>query len=471
MSYRDETRPGLTATCGRLLAWGALVSLLALPPGRTAAAEDGGHGREAGADRALRLLTLVPIPVSTMNNTAGAMYSFDISYVNQSTQTYYLADRSNKTVDVVDARTGQFITQIQGGFKGFTPCPVQPAGANDCAGPNGVVAAFPFLFVTDGGSRVVSFDLRTNPPSIISDVRTSASDPKRADELAYDPQHGLLLVVNNADTPPFATLIKVDKNTGKLTVGTQIPFDAAHLPNGATATNGAEQPVWDPGTGKFYLSIPEINGDGMSNLHGAVARISITGTVEALYPIDHCGPAGLALGPNEDLFVGCNTVFDTQGNVWNTNGAVPAAPRDVIIDAKSGRIDATVLGVGAGDEVTFNPGDGNYYATGSGSPARPLPANAAKGTTPAGVVDARDQRLLQLFPTYNVPALPGPLGVQTGPNAHPAGTSHSIAANSHNNLVFVPLPANNAIISPDGNQNCLTGCIGIFGHPDEDSRH
>ena len=58
MSYRDETRPGLTATCGRLLAWGALVSLLALPPGRTAAAEDGGHGREAGADRALRLLTL-----------------------------------------------------------------------------------------------------------------------------------------------------------------------------------------------------------------------------------------------------------------------------------------------------------------------------------------------------------------------------------------------------------------------------
>jgi hypothetical protein len=77
---------------------------------------------------------------------------------------------------------------------------------------------------------------------------------------------------------------------------------------------------------------------------------------------------------------------------------------------------------------------------------------------------------VQLFPTYNVPMVTVG-GLQTGPNAHPAGTSHSIAANSHNNLVFVPMPATNAIISPDGMQNCLTGCIAIFGHPDEDSRH
>src|ERR1041385_8430922 len=48
-------------------------------------------GQEAGADRSLRLLTLVPVPVSTLNNTAGAMYSFDISFVDQQTQTYFLA--------------------------------------------------------------------------------------------------------------------------------------------------------------------------------------------------------------------------------------------------------------------------------------------------------------------------------------------------------------------------------------------
>src|SRR6266480_5524517 len=167
-------------------------------------------GQEAGADRSLRLLTLVPVPVSTLNTTAGAMYSFDISFVDQTTQTYYLADRSNKAVDVVDARTGQFLTQIFANFKGFTPCS-PPAGANDCAGPNGVVAAFPWLFVTDGGSRVVSFDLRTTPPTKVGDVTTSSS-PKRADELAYDPQHGILLVINNADTPPFGRLISVNQS-------------------------------------------------------------------------------------------------------------------------------------------------------------------------------------------------------------------------------------------------------------------
>ena len=217
----------------------ALVSLLLLPWGQVAVADDDhGGGRKPDADRALRLLTLVPVPVpvSGQNTTAGAMYSFDISYVDQKTQTYYLADRSNKSVDVVDAATGQFLAQIFGNFKGFTPCSSQ-AGANDCAGPNGVVAAFPWLFVTDGGSRVVSFDLRHN--TLVSEVFTSSS-PKRADELAYDPEHGTLLVINNADDPPFGTLISVDKNTGKLTVGKRITFDKEH---NVDAQDGAEQPV------------------------------------------------------------------------------------------------------------------------------------------------------------------------------------------------------------------------------------
>src|SRR5437868_2294223 len=146
----------------KLLSLGALIGLLTLPIGTAAVAEDDGHRSDGGGDRALRLLTLAPIPVNTQrNNTAGAMYSFDISYVDQSTQSYYLADRSNKAVDVVDARTGQFETQIFANpdFRGFTPCPstvTPPPGANDCAGPDGVVAAFPWLFVTDANSRIVS---------------------------------------------------------------------------------------------------------------------------------------------------------------------------------------------------------------------------------------------------------------------------------------------------------------------------
>ena len=164
-------------------------------------------------------------------------------------------------------------------------------------------------------------------------------------------------------------------------------------------------------------------------------------------------------------------VFDTAGNVWDPNGTVTAAPNDVIIDAKDGSIDKRVRGVGAGDEVWFNAGDGNYYATGSGSPFRPLPAATAKGATPLGVVDAKDQKVLQQLTTYNVPAL------LTGPASgqHPAGTAHSVAADAENNHIFVPLAANNAFSAfavPNGGSSakfdCETGCIAIYGHPDED---
>src|SRR6516164_11529436 len=103
----------------------------------------------ASSEPALRLLNSVAIPVSD-GNTSGGMFSFDISFVDPATGDYFLADRSNVAVERVVAES--IVTQIRPTgmhppFAGFTPCAVQPAGANDCAGPNGVVAAFPFLFV------------------------------------------------------------------------------------------------------------------------------------------------------------------------------------------------------------------------------------------------------------------------------------------------------------------------------------
>jgi hypothetical protein len=432
-------------------------------------ADDDHHRGEN--DRALRLLSLTPVPVSKANNTAGAMYVVDISFVDQVTQTFYVADRSNAAVDVVDAVSGKFLMQISASpaFKGVVL--TGPGAANNnVSGPDGVVAAFPWLFVTDGGSRVVSFDLRTSPPTQVSDVTTNKGDANRADELAYDPEDGTLLVINNADTPPFGTLISVDKNTGKLTVGKRINLcaPASATCAGVDAQNGAEQPIWDPSTHRFYLSIPQI-GPTVSN--GGVIRINpATATVEATYPVSSCGPAGLSRGPGKDgrhdALIGCNTVFDTSGTtVWNPLGTVPADPRDVIIDLATGNIDAQIFGAGAGDEVWYNPGDNNYYATGSGSPLRPLPAATASGSTPLAVIDAADQKLDSLVPTFNVAAVTTGLAA----SQHPAGTSHSVAANSANNHVFVALPANNAILSPDGKTTCLTGCIAIFGHPDEDT--
>jgi hypothetical protein len=426
-----------------------------------------------GTEPALRLLSSVEIPV-TDGNTTNGMYSFDISYVDQATGDYFLADRSNLAVEHVSAEA--IVTQIRpnnghGPFAGFTPCvPLDGHGANDCAGPNGVVAAFPWLFVTDAPSRVLSFDLRFNPPQTVSECTTMAGEPTRADELAYDPKDGLILAINNASTPPFGTLVKVNQTTGALTCGTNILFTAA---NGVDAQNGAEQPVWDPGTQKFYNSIPQIGGNPTV---GGVIRISTSGTIEATYTITFCSPAGLALGPNENLLAGCNTIWATNGSLWTGNAdrnTFTAAPQLVILDATTGSILANVLGAGVGDEVWFNAGDNHYYAASSGSnlapnaitPARPplgtattAPVNVSQGAATLDVIDALSLTLDQRVPTFNVPAVVAP-----DTNPHPAGTSHSVAAFSGTNHVFVPNGANNAV------PNCLTGCVTIYGRRDPDS--
>ena len=75
------------------------------------------------------------MPVAA-GNTDG-MYSFDISFIDQATGVYYLADRSNKAVDVF---AESIVTQIipnngHAPFAGFTPCAIQPACATATAVP------------------------------------------------------------------------------------------------------------------------------------------------------------------------------------------------------------------------------------------------------------------------------------------------------------------------------------------------
>jgi hypothetical protein len=412
---------------------------------------------------ALRLINSLPIPVSAPNTGTGT-FSFDISFVDQSTGVYYLADRNNFAVDVVSAES--IVTQISPNnghapFAGISP----PAFSTATAGPNGVVAAFPWLFVTDAPSRVLSFDLRQNPPLTVSEVTTLPGEPTRADELAYDPKDGLILAINNASTPPVATLVSVNQTTGALAVVKNIFLDTAH--SGVDAQNGAEQPVWDPGTQKFFLSIPQL---GPNPTQGAVIRISTTGTVEATYVLTFCSPAGLALGPNENLLAGCNTIWAENGSLWTGNAdrnTDTAAPQLVILDAVKGVTLANVTGAGVGDEVWFNAGDNHYYAASSGSnlapnalfPARPpvgtattAPVNVSQGAATLDAIDALSQTLEQRVPTLNVPADPA--------GSHPAGTAHSVAAYSGTNHVFVPIAANNAV------PFCLTGCITIYGRDD-----
>jgi len=396
----------------------------------------------------------IPVPVASTNKSGG-MYGFDISFVDQASQTYYLGDRSNAAVDVVNASTGAFVKQITA-KPAFAGVVLTPTGSvnNNLSGPNGVATGGGCLFAGDGPSRVVSFDI----PGGAQASSISTGGKFRADEMAYDPKDRLLAVANNADAPPFVTLLNVSTKC-VLTIKSKTPLDAAH---GVDATNGAEQPVWDPGTQRFYMSVPQV---GMTEQFGAIARINTKGVVETTISIPFCQPAGLALGPNQTLLAGCSVVFDTAGSPWFGADTNTATPYQVITTTSGGF--QFVPGIGSSDEVWYNSGDNHWYTGSQNTPYSPHPVASKTGALSAtdegagllGAIDGTSQSLDQIVPTIDVPLVKPALGPPPG---HPSGSSHSVAANATNNWVFVPLPANNVI------DNCLTGCIGVYGRQDID---
>jgi hypothetical protein len=307
----------------------------------------------------------------------------------------------------------------------------------------------------------VSFSL----PSGTQVSSVSTGGMFRADEMAFDPKDRLLYVVNNADTPPFGTLISVS-TTCALTLGKKIILDTAD--SGVNATNGAEQSAWDPATQRFYQSIPSISGTlATPGDTGALIRINpLTATVDAIFSVPSCMPAGLALRPSNQTFLqGCSVVYNTAGVPWFGADTNSANPSQVIIDINGAF--TFVNGVGSSDEVWYNAGDDHWYTGTSNSPYSARPVAGLTGATSTtdqgaailGVIDGTNQSLDQIVPTFNVPGVQPLLGPPPG---HPSGSSHSVAANAANNWVFVPLPANNAVLG------CLTGCISVYGRDDAD---
>jgi hypothetical protein len=349
------------------------------------------------------LLATIVIPVDAAHNPTGVFKFFDIGFVEPKSQRYYLADRSNAGVDEFDAATHVFLRRF-GGFAGqkFSDA-AQTVADNDHSGPDGVVAVPKRrqVWAGDGDSTVKVIDLRKG--AIIDAISTGGT--ARADEMALDARDELLLAVNNADSPPFATLISVKPPRRALA---RITFDAAlGKPFGVGAfTDGLEQPVFDPAQGVFLLSVPELDGDANK---GAVAVIDPrSATVTALHRVDDCHPAGLALAPGEKLLIGCSD-----------------PSRSLVIDAVSGAVIATILQVGGSDEVWFNPGDGQFYLAARNNPSGPV----------LGVIDAATA-------TFR-------LSVSTATNAH------SVSANPRNNHVFVPLTPG---------PKCGSGCVGVYGN-------
>jgi len=332
--------------------------------------------------------------IGTIQIPGQPLVQFDISWVDPTTETYFLADRSNAGLDIFNAARGTFVGRVTG-FAGFAA-----SKGTDLAGPDGVVVVGDEAWVGDGDSTVKIVDLNLN--RIVDVVHTNGK--KRADELAYDPRDHLVAIANDADSPPFISLISTVH--GDRHVVKKIPF--------TTAINGIEQTVWNPNTGYFYTSIPQV---GTNPDNGAIVVIDPTsGTVLTSFPVDKCQPAGLTLGPNNTLFVGCGSTA-----VKNK------APAEVLVlNAANGDLVDRFTAFGGSDEVWFNPGDRNFYAAANGNPTGGV----------LGIVSTVSNSVVGTVPT--------------------SSGSHSVAADPVNNHVFVPLPPN------PHDATCLAGCVGIY---------
>ena len=340
--------------------------------------------------------------------------SFDISWVDNPSETYFLADRSNFGVDIFSAETNTFITRLPG-FVG-------PSTSNDTAGPNGVVEIHSLhqLWAGDGDSTVKVFDLRSDPPRRIDTIHTGGT--ARADEMAFDQRDHVLLVANDADDPPFVTFISTETRE----VLGQIFFDGVQADR---ATNGLEQPAWDPDTQLFYLSVPEINGIPSAGEIAVIEPRSMA--VVNTFPVSDCQPAGLAEGPFDNLLVGCA----------NHNDEVTFPPKLIVLDIRTGNVLANITQVGGADEVWFNEGDRRFYVAARDNPGGPV----------LGVIDAVTNSWIE--------------------NVSTAFNAHSVAADRVNNHIFVPLRPPRAGHTPPDPDPCVAfggpsfrgrGCIGVY---------
>jgi DNA-binding beta-propeller fold protein YncE len=258
------------------------------------------------------------------------------------------------------------------------------------------------LWADDAHGTVKVFDLASAKPpfrDVMPVATISTGAVCRADELGFDPKDHIVVVGNPEEHPPFASIISSDAPHEVLA---KIPFPDA---------DGFEQPLWDAGLkgGRMLVTVPG------KDRAAIVAVLDLSKpkspVVETTYSTPGCG-SGLALGPAQHLLVGCG-----MGKPL------------IIISALTGKMIATVEGTHGADEVWYNPGDNHFYAA-SGNSAPPT----------LSVIDADTGTLIS-----NLPAGPG---------------SHSVAAFSRNNHVFVPIATPTQTVPTDA-------CNVLFGLPEK----
>jgi hypothetical protein len=397
--------------------------------------------------------------------------SFDISWVNPDRGEYYLGDRSNSGIDVINTHKLKWKRTI-GGFVGIVLNPVTHAVDNNHSGPDGVTSHGRWLYAGDGDSTLKVIDLDASPLAALQQT-ISTGGTTRVDEMALTTEGDLLLAANNAEDPPFGTLFTANEDDAKshVKIITKVTVSTSIIPTGFGLS--IEQPAWDRKTRRFLVSIPVIANNpagcnygqlaGAITCHGGVLVVNPetlskpTAVLGAFDPatntgvvaLNACGPNGASVGPDDNVLLGCTP----QNN-----------PSDVItlaINAQT-KVQTPIANITGSDEVWFNQGDGRYY-TGSSrdctTAGSPCPA-ASQQTPVLGVIDGEANTLVEKVPQ--------------------SSGSHSVAADSELNRIFVPQVAPVAVVGSGGDTTTVgagicgqatNGCIAVYQHGDGDRDH
>ena len=366
----------------------------------------------------LTLVNFIPVPADAANvQPGGAFSSFDISFADPVTGNIFIADRSNASVDIFSGSSQTFL----GRATGFTG----QQATTSVSGADGVLTVtsggVTTLYAGDGNSTLKVFNA-TNPaaPTLLQSISTGGTT--RVDEMAYSPLTHQVLAANNAETPAYGNLFSTTNGTSPVALLNPPGKITVPAAQGGIAAGGMEQPAWDPKTGTFFVSIPQLAG---TNNPGGVAEINTAGVV--LRTIDFgtmgitsCAPTGLAVGASGNLMVGC-------GNV--------GAAAIVLNPAGAGSIVKTFPGLGGTDELWYDPPTNKFYVTGN---------NGTNATRFFAVVtdDALGGIITQ---TVMLPVTP---------------SAHSITVDPFNGDVFVPLAATL-------DATCPAGCIAVFARVPE----
>src|SRR5689334_22229235 len=227
------------------------------------------ESREANAKAPLKLIGVIAIP-------GNPLLSSDIAWVDSGTKRFYLADRSNFGIDIVDAENNFFVGRITGFAGAGNAIPPPPNGQ----GPNGVlVTPNKKVWAGDGNSTVQVGEADPSSPNYLKIIKSiSTAIPEcgahcdRADEIGYDDPDHLILVANNQPltanptTPPtrsspYATFISADNYQ----VLGHVTFEGAM---------GLEQPLWVPELHRFFITVTGYRNGGGSNAgNGEIAVI------------------------------------------------------------------------------------------------------------------------------------------------------------------------------------------------------